>query len=124
MQHRSPAITAESGDDGNHCLRAAFLLVDLPEKPYFAGMKATVTSKGQITIPLAIRRRLNLQPGTILDFDEKATCLKATKYHNLESMRSVVGCAKDQMPGISSAQWLEATRGPVELPKRKHARRP
>ena len=34
-------------------------------------MKATVTSKGQITIPQAIRQKLKLQPGTVLEFDEQ-----------------------------------------------------
>src|SRR5436309_466974 len=42
-------------------------------------MRATVTSKGQITIPLPIRRKLKLHKGTILEFDERADHLKATK---------------------------------------------
>ncbi|HEX4964764.1 MAG TPA: AbrB/MazE/SpoVT family DNA-binding domain-containing protein [Thermoanaerobaculia bacterium] len=33
-------------------------------------MKATLTSKSQITIPTAIRRRLGLQAGQVLEFDE------------------------------------------------------
>jgi AbrB family looped-hinge helix DNA binding protein len=40
-------------------------------------MKATLTSKGQITIPAQIRKRLRLQPGQVLDFDEEAPYLKA-----------------------------------------------
>jgi AbrB family looped-hinge helix DNA binding protein len=31
-------------------------------------MKATLTSKGQITIPRAIRKKLDLAPGTVLEF--------------------------------------------------------
>ncbi|MAE63968.1 MAG: AbrB family transcriptional regulator [Phycisphaeraceae bacterium] len=31
-------------------------------------MTSTVTSKGQITLPAEIRKRLNLQPGDKLDF--------------------------------------------------------
>ncbi|HEV7668598.1 MAG TPA: AbrB/MazE/SpoVT family DNA-binding domain-containing protein [Thermoanaerobaculia bacterium] len=33
-------------------------------------MKATLTSKGQITIPTAIRQRLGLKAGQVLEFDE------------------------------------------------------
>jgi AbrB family looped-hinge helix DNA binding protein len=36
---------------------------------------ATITSKGQITIPLAIRERLGLKAGDQIDFDEKASLL-------------------------------------------------
>jgi AbrB family looped-hinge helix DNA binding protein len=42
-------------------------------------MKSTITSKGQITIPVKIRRKPNLKPGQVLEFDEKGPYLKATK---------------------------------------------
>ena len=32
-------------------------------------MKAKVAERGQVTIPKALRRRLGLVPGTILDFE-------------------------------------------------------
>ena len=51
-------------------------------------MKATVTSKGQITIPMPIRHRLKLRTGTVLEFDEEADCLKAVKAVDPERMRS------------------------------------
>jgi len=41
-------------------------------------MKATITSKGQVTIPVEVRRKLNLLPGQILEFDDAAPHLKAT----------------------------------------------
>lgn len=47
--------------------------------PYFLSMKCTITSKGQITIPVRIREKLRLKPGDILDFDENATLLVARK---------------------------------------------
>jgi antitoxin PrlF len=79
-------------------------------------MKATLTSKGQITIPAAIRERLGLKPGQVLDFDENAPFLKAVPVFDEEEMASVVGCAKGALGGRSAAQWLEETRGPVALP--------
>jgi AbrB family looped-hinge helix DNA binding protein len=82
-------------------------------------MKATVTSKGQITIPLAIRRKLKLHTGTVLEFDEQAHCLKATKAIDPDRMRSVIGLAKKEMAAKTTLQWLEELRGPVQLPRRR-----
>ena len=41
--------------------------------------KAVLTSKGQITIPKAIRERLHLKTGDVLEFDENATILQARR---------------------------------------------
>jgi AbrB family looped-hinge helix DNA binding protein len=78
-------------------------------------MKATLTSKGQITIPAAIRQRLGLKPGQVLDFDEHAPYLKAIPVFDEEEMRSVLGCARGAL-GHRSREWLDQTRGPVALP--------
>jgi AbrB family looped-hinge helix DNA binding protein len=80
-------------------------------------MKATITSKGQITIPLPIRRRLKLEAGTVLEFDEQADFLKATKAVDLERMRSVIGIAQKALAGKTTLEWLEELRGPVDLPR-------
>ncbi|MDY7094256.1 MAG: AbrB/MazE/SpoVT family DNA-binding domain-containing protein [Acidobacteriota bacterium] len=73
-------------------------------------MKATLTSKGQITIPVAIRRRLGLEAGQILEFDEAAPYLKAVPVFDESAMRSLVGCTEGRL-GKTSAEWLEETRG-------------
>jgi AbrB family looped-hinge helix DNA binding protein len=85
-------------------------------------MKATVTSKGQITIPLPIRRKLQLHAGTVLEFDEQADCLKAAKLIDLERMRSVIGIAQKELAGKTTLEWLDELRGPVELPPKKSSR--
>ncbi|MCG8455131.1 MAG: AbrB/MazE/SpoVT family DNA-binding domain-containing protein [Holophagales bacterium] len=78
-------------------------------------MRSTLTSKGQITIPAAIRRRLGLKEGDVLDFDDEAPFIKAVVVFDEKEMRSVFGCASEQLESTSE-EWIEETRGPVELP--------
>jgi AbrB family looped-hinge helix DNA binding protein len=85
-------------------------------------MKATVTSKGQITIPQAIRHKLKLRAGSVLEFDELADHLKATKCADPVRMRSVIGIAKKELAGRSALDWLNELRGPVELPPARRRR--
>jgi AbrB family looped-hinge helix DNA binding protein len=75
-------------------------------------MKATLTSKGQITIPTAIRRRLGLEPGQVLEFDENAPYLVAVPVFDEQAMRALIGCARGKL-GKTSEQWLDETRGPA-----------
>ena len=82
-------------------------------------MRATVTSKGQITIPLPIRRKLRLHKGTVLEFDETADHLKATRQIDVERMRAVIGIARKELAGRSVAEWLDELRGPVQLPRKR-----
>lgn len=79
-------------------------------------MKATLTSKGQITIPAKIRRKLGLRAGQVLDFDEAAPYLKAILVFDEDAMRAVLGCAK-RPTSMKSDEWLDETRGRVELPE-------
>ncbi len=78
-------------------------------------MKAKLTSKGQITIPLKIRRKLRLKAGQELDFDESTPYLKATRVIDEKAMRSVAGCLKEQIRD-SIPDILDRTRGKVDLP--------
>jgi AbrB family looped-hinge helix DNA binding protein len=79
-------------------------------------MKATITSKGQITIPVGIRVRLGLKTGQVLEFDETSPFVKAVPVFDESEMHSVVGCAKGRL-GRSSDDWLDETRGPAESRK-------
>ena len=85
-------------------------------------MKATMTSKGQTTIPLPIRRKLKLHAGTVLDFDDQADHLKARKEVDLERMRSVVGIGKKELAAKTTREWLEELRGPVGFHRRRFSR--
>jgi AbrB family looped-hinge helix DNA binding protein len=78
-------------------------------------MKVCIASKGRITIPLAIRERLGLKQGEILEFDESAPYLKATRSFDEKEMRSVIGLARGRLKK-SSRDWLDETRGAT--PKR------
>lgn len=76
-------------------------------------MKATLTTKGQITIPKAIRQRLGLEPGQVLEFDEEAPYLRAVPVFDEGAMRALVGCAQGRI-GMTSEEWLDETRGPAD----------
>ena len=81
-------------------------------------MKATLTSKGQITIPISIRRKLGLRVGQVLEFDAMAPFLKAVPVFDEDEMRSVLGVAKGRL-GRSAGEWLVESRGPVSLPPKR-----
>ena len=90
---------------------------------YFSPMTTTITSKGQVTIPARIRRRLHLQPGMRLEFDEHAPYLKATLAFDVDEMRAVLGCCRENRRGMSVKQWLSETRGAVRIPAKPHDHR-
>jgi AbrB family looped-hinge helix DNA binding protein len=49
------------------------------KKSYHLGMRAKVSEKGQVTIPKRLRDSLGIRPGDVLDFDEEAGRLVASK---------------------------------------------
>ncbi len=84
-------------------------------------MQAIVTPEFLSLIPAVIRQRLHLKAGTLLDFDEQAPFLKAIPLNqppdvDLDDMMACIGAGKGGYLGLSSAEWLTETRGPVELP--------
>ncbi|MEI6034382.1 MAG: AbrB/MazE/SpoVT family DNA-binding domain-containing protein [Verrucomicrobiae bacterium] len=77
-------------------------------------MQATLTSKGQITLPVAIRRKLGLNAGDVLEFDESVPYIKACKPFDRVQMSKAIGRGKSRKPARSSSAWIEALRGPVD----------
>lgn len=86
-------------------------------------MNATLTSKGQITIPLKVRKRLNLKPGDVLDFDEEAPFLKAVRVITPEAWEKFREGWVDPWPGMSIEEVMEELRGPGGITFRHKAMR-
>lgn len=57
-------------------------------------MKAVVAERGQITIPKALRTKLGIKAGTILDFQIKKSTLVAVKVSKQNPVDAVYGCLK------------------------------
>lgn len=75
-------------------------------------MKATLTSKGQLTIPKEVRDRLGLKPGDRLafDFEGDAIRLRVEKRGTLEELRGSLPAMRGY-PGKEAER--EAVRGHV-----------
>ncbi len=54
-------------------------------------MKTKVAARGQVTIPKALRERLGIRPGTILEFREEKGRLVAVKVEALNAVDKYYG---------------------------------
>lgn len=57
-------------------------------------MKATVAERGQVTIPKALRHKLGIRPGAVLDFREENGRLVGVKLTGTDPVGRVFGCVK------------------------------
>lgn len=80
-------------------------------------MKAVVGERGQITIPKPLRDRLGIRPGQRLDLEEQDGRLIATKDLDTDDPIAAVYGTLDL--GMSTDEYMEIVRGPVDLPRRK-----
>jgi AbrB family looped-hinge helix DNA binding protein len=74
-------------------------------------MKRVVSEKGQVTIPKAIREKLGLRPGTLLEFRAEGGRLVGTKAVAEDVFRKWRGAGR--LPrGASVDEHLNRSRGP------------
>jgi AbrB family looped-hinge helix DNA binding protein len=74
-------------------------------------MKTTVSERGQITLPKAIRTKLGIRPGTIIEFELVQGKIIGTKKEPEDALRTWRG--KGRLPeGISDVDtYLNEVRG-------------
>lgn len=71
-------------------------------------MKSTVAERGQVTIPKALRDKLGIRPGMVLDFRDENGRLVAVKVPSSDPVEQVYGILK---LGKSTDRYLRDLRG-------------
>lgn len=71
-------------------------------------MKTTVSEKGQITIPKAVRTKLGLRPGTVLELEAERGRLVGRKSGGRDVIDELYGSMPMDAP---VDDYLERTRG-------------
>ncbi len=72
-------------------------------------MKATVSEKGQVTIPKRLRERLGIRPGQVLDFEEDGGRLVARKAVREDLLDRLYGSL--DLGGKTTDELIEELRG-------------
>lgn len=70
-------------------------------------MKAIVAERGQVTIPKALRDKLGIRPGTVLEFSAKDGSLVARKAQT-DPVSGVFGCLGG---AIDTDRFIRTVRG-------------
>lgn len=74
-------------------------------------MKSVVSEKGQVTIPKRLRERLGIRAGEVLDFEEEAGRLVATKAAPQDPVAAVYGVIQGLR---STEEWMRRVRGEAD----------
>lgn len=75
-------------------------------------MKSTVSEKGQVTIPKAVRDRLGIRPGTELEFEADRGRLVGRKVITEDPVDAVYGILRDEG---STDEVMERLRGKPDV---------
>jgi len=81
---------------------------------------STITSKGQVTIPVEVRKHLNLKRNDKLAFvidDEGTVRLAAPRYPDVASLRGAAGSLKKPLSWQEMREIAREDRQQVEYPK-------
>jgi antitoxin PrlF len=74
-------------------------------------MKSKVTDRGQITLPKAVRLKLGIRPGTIIQFKVSGNTIIIKKVEPLDPLRKWRGKGKLPPNYTSVDQYLHEARG-------------
>ena len=82
-------------------------------------MTSTVSAKGQITVPKAVRDRLGLRPGTRVEFEmtPRGALLRKGQKGGVRAVDRVLGILKRE---AATDALINDMRGPVPASWRKH----
>ena len=70
-------------------------------------MIVTITSKGQITIPLSLRQKLHLNAGDKLDFDENSSVLTARRAVDQKEWKETIqNWKKSSQENLKNHPWV------------------
>ena len=83
-------------------------------------MKTVVSEKGQITIPKAVRDRLGIRAGQVLDVHDEGGRIVASKLVAQDPIERVYGVLK---LGRGTDRIIEELRGPVDTVEPRATRR-
>ena len=72
---------------------------------------ATVTSKGQITLPKWVREALGLRPGSQIEFEAGPDGIVLRKRIPDAVFDRWQGYLRDRMPGVTTDEWMVELRG-------------
>jgi AbrB family looped-hinge helix DNA binding protein len=81
--------------------------------------KATISSKGQIAIPKAVRERLNLKPGTAISIDVQGEALVMKRlvqdFPNWRTMQGMVQTGESLTRALEAEHRAELARDDARL---------
>jgi antitoxin PrlF len=70
-----------------------------------------ITSKGQVTIPIEVRTRLGLLPGTEVEFEVDGDAVRLTRVKDGRRGRAIVGELRGRATGgLSTEEIMALTR--------------